>query len=79
VGHLADQAVQDIGIGELGGQGRPRDVACQRRQGAVAQSRGEAFPGEVAVEHVADLAVAGAHADQQTVASPDHLGEQIVL
>jgi hypothetical protein len=26
--------VQDIGVGELGGQGGSSDVACQRRQGA---------------------------------------------
>jgi hypothetical protein len=71
--------VQDIGISELGGQGCPRDVAGQGCQGAVAQGRGEAFLGEVALEHVADLAVAGAHADQQAVTGADHLGEQIVL
>jgi hypothetical protein len=71
--------VQDIGIGELGGQGRPRDIARQRRQGAVPQGRGETLLGEVAVEHLANLAVAGAHPDPQAVARGDHLGEQVVL
>ena len=71
--------MQDIGVSELGGQGRPRDVARQRRQGAIAQGCGEAFLGEVAVEHRADLAVAGTHPDQQAVARADHLGEQVVL
>jgi hypothetical protein len=78
-GHLADQAVQDVGVGELGGQGRPGNVARQRRQGAVAQGGGETFLGEVAVEHRADLAAAGAHAGEQAVAGTDHLGEQVVL
>jgi hypothetical protein len=71
--------VQDIGVSELGGQRCPRDIACQRRQRAVAQGRRETLLGEVAVKHRADLAVAGAHADQQAMAGPDHLGEQVVL
>jgi hypothetical protein len=71
--------VQDVGVGELGSEGSPGNVAGQRRQGAVAQGGGEALLGEVAVEHFPDLAVAGAHSDQQAVAGADHLGEQVVL
>jgi len=71
--------VQDVGIGELGGQGCPRHVARQRCQGAVAQGGGEGVLGQVAVEHRADLGVAGAHPRQQAVAGADHLGEQVVL
>lgn len=71
--------MQDVGVGELGGERRARHVAGQRRQRAVAMGRAEAVPGEVAVEHVADLAAAGPHARQQTVTGADHLGEQIVL
>jgi hypothetical protein len=71
--------VQDVGIGQLGGEGRPGHVARQRRQGAISQRGGEALLGEVAVEHIADLAVAGAHADEQAVAGTDHLGKQVVL
>jgi hypothetical protein len=71
--------VEDVGIGELGGEGSARDVTRQRRQGAFAQRRAESFLGEVAVEHVADLATARPHPDQQAVAGADHLGEQVVL
>jgi hypothetical protein len=56
--------VQDVGIGKLGGQGRPRDVARQRRQSAVAQGRGEGFLGEIAVEHLDHLGIIGPHSSQ---------------
>jgi hypothetical protein len=71
--------VQDIGVGELGGQGCPRHIARQRRQGAVAQGGGEGILGQVAVKHRDDLGVGGAHPRRQAVAGADHLGEQVVL
>jgi len=71
--------VQDVGIGKLGGEGSARHVTRQRRQGAVTEGRGEAVLCEVAVEHVADLAVTGAHPGEQAVAGANHLGEQVVL
>jgi len=78
-GHLADQPVEHIGIGKLGGQGRPRNVARQCRQRAVAQGGGERLPRQIAIDHLAHLGVGCPHARQQPVSRADHLGEQIVL
>jgi len=71
--------VQDVGIGELGGQGASGDIAGQRRQGATQYVGCEIVLGEVSVDRVTRLRVRGAQLPEQPVAGADHLGEQVFL
>jgi hypothetical protein len=71
--------VQDIGVGELGGQGGSSDVACQRRQGAPERIGSEIFVGEVGVDRAADRRVGGAERPEQSVAGADHFREELLL
>jgi len=71
--------VQDIGVGELGGQGRSGNVSRQRGQGAAQRIGCKIVRGEVGVDRAADRRFRGAQLAEQPVAGTDHLGEQILL
>ncbi len=60
--------MQDVGIGELGGQGSARDVALQRRQGAFLCRRGEIFLGKVGLENGEHLGVGRAELPEKALA-----------
>jgi hypothetical protein len=69
--------MQDIGVGELGGQGSSGDVAGQGGQGAAQGIGCEIVPGEVRVDRSADRRIGGAQLPEQPVAGADHLGEKL--
>jgi hypothetical protein len=71
--------MEDVGIGELAGQGAARHVARQRCERAVLRIGCQVLLGEVGVEHGQHLGIAGAQFPQEALARADHLGEQIFL
>jgi hypothetical protein len=52
--------VQDVGVGEPGGQGGSGDIARQCRQGAIQRIGREIVLGEIGVDHAGEFAVLGA-------------------
>lgn len=71
--------MQDICIGELGGEGGTGDVASEYRQGAAERIGREIVLGEVGVDCAADRRVRGSQLPEQPIARAYNLGEQILL
>jgi hypothetical protein len=77
--HLGDHPLEDVGIGELGGEGSAYDIAGQGGERAILSGGCQVFLGEVGIDNSERPGVLRAELPEQPLARADDLGEQLLL